>query len=282
MAKRNTLGKGLGAIFTDLVDEDGSSRPTYITCGIEELRPNAFQPRRSFSKEEISNLAESIKTNGVIQPIIVRKSGAEYEIITGERRWRAAQQAGLKQVPVVLREATDRDLAEWSLIENIQREDLNPLEEALALQRLADEFHMTHQDVAQAVGRSRAAVSNLLRLLELNEDVKERLRRGELEMGHARALAALRGGQQSELAARVVTRGLSVRDTEALVRRLLEGTRPARRDARVDPDIRRLQDDLSERLGARVSIQQGRQGKGKLVIQYSSLDELDGILEHFN
>ncbi|MCH8504666.1 MAG: ParB/RepB/Spo0J family partition protein, partial [Ectothiorhodospiraceae bacterium] len=227
--------------------------------------------------------ADSIRGQGILQPLVVRAVGEDrFEIVAGERRWRASQLAGLDRVPAIVRDIPANVALAVALIENIQREDLNPLEEALALQRLAEEFDMTHQDVADTVGRSRAAVSNLLRLLELNSDVKQRLQQGELEMGHARALAGLKGGQQSEVAARVVARGLSVRHTEALVRRLLEGQRPERRPRVLDPDIRRLQDDLSQRLGAAVQIQQGRQGKGKLVIQYSSLDELDGILEHFN
>ncbi len=283
MSKKRGLGKGLDALLGDATSTTPDDPSQLRQLPVEWLQRGRYQPRRDIDPATLQELADSIRSQGVLQPLVVRAVADErYEIVAGERRWRAAQLAGLDRVPTIVRDIPDSVALAVAVIENIQREDLNPLEEALALQRLADEFHMTHQDVAQAVGRSRAAVSNLLRLLELNEDVKERLRRGELEMGHARALAALRGGQQSELAARVVTRGLSVRDTEALVRRLLEGTRPARRDARVDPDIRRLQDDLSERLGARVSIQQGRQGKGKLVIQYSSLDELDGILEHFN
>lgn len=283
MSKKRGLGKGLDALLGDATSTTPDDPSQLRHLPVEWLQRGRYQPRRDIDPAALQELADSIRSQGVVQPLVVRALGEEqFEIVAGERRWRAAQLAGLDRVPTIVRDIPDNVALAVAVIENVQRQDLNPLEEAQALQRLADEFHMTHQDVAHAVGRSRAAVSNLLRLLDLNEDVKQRMRDGQLEMGHARALAALRGGQQSEVAARVVARGLSVRDTETLVRRLLEGTRPARRDTRVDPDIRRLQDDLSERLGARVSIQQGRQGKGKLVIQYSSLDELDGILAHFS
>lgn len=283
MSKKRGLGKGLDALLGDATSPTPDDRSQLRQLPVEWLQRGRYQPRRDIDPAPLQELADSIRSQGVLQPLVVRAVGEDsYEIVAGERRWRAAQLAGLDRVPAIVRDIPDNVALAVAVIENVQREDLNPLEEAMALQRLAEEFTMTHQEVADAVGRSRAAVSNLLRLLELNADVKQRLQQGELEMGHARALAALKGGQQSEVAARVVARGMSVRDTEALVRRLLEGKRPERRPHAVDPDIRRLQDDLSERLGARVSIQQGRQGKGKLVIQYSSLDELDGILEHFN
>ncbi|MCC5858865.1 MAG: ParB/RepB/Spo0J family partition protein [Ectothiorhodospiraceae bacterium] len=282
MSKKRGLGKGLDALLGDATSPTPDDRSYLRQLPVESLQRGRYQPRRDIDPATLQELADSIRAQGVLQPLVVRGIGEDsYEIVAGERRWRAAQLAGLDRVPVIVRDIPDRVALAVAVIENIQREDLNPLEEALALQQLAEEFAMTHQDVAEAVGRSRAAVSNLLRLLELNPDVKERLRRGELEMGHARALVSLKGGQQSEVAARVAARGMSVRETEALVRRLLEGRRPERRPRPLDPDIRRLQDDLSERLGARVSIQQGRRGKGKLVIQYSSLDELDGILAHF-
>ncbi len=282
MSKKRGLGKGLDALLGDATNPTPDHRGQLRHLPVEWLQRGRYQPRRDMDPAALQELADSIRAQGVLQPLVVRAVGEDrYEIVAGERRWRATQLAGLDRVPAIVRDIPDSVALAVAVIENIQREDLNPLEEALALQRLAEEFDMTHQDVAEAVGRSRAAVSNLLRLLELNSDVKQRLQQGELEMGHARALAGLKGGQQSEVAARVVARGMSVRETEALIRRLLEGRRPERKPRSLDPDIRRLQDDLSQRLGAAVQIQQGRQGKGKLVIQYSSLDELDGILAHF-
>ncbi len=229
-------------------------------------------------------LAESIVAQGVIQPIVVRTlQGGRYEILAGERRWRACQQAGLSEIPVVIREADEKAAMAIALIENIQRADLNPLEEASALQRLLGEFGLTHAQVAEAIGKSRATVTNLLRLLELNDDVKRALERSQLEMGHARALLGLKGPRQSAAATQVTSRGLSVRETERLVRQLQqeeeEGRGPSRKTA-IDPDVRRLQDDLADRLGAQVQIQPGNRGGGRLVIAYHSLDELDGILAH--
>jgi ParB family chromosome partitioning protein len=217
----------------------------------------------------------------VVQPIVVRPlpGGERYEIIAGERRWRASQIAGLESIPAVVREVPDQAAMAIALIENIQREDLNPIEEARALSRLIEEFALTHQETADAVGRSRAAVSNLLRLLDLAGEVRTLLENGDIEMGHARALLALQGEGQTQAARLVVARGLSVRETERLVRRMLQEPAEARVVA-ADPDTRRLQDDLAQRLGARVSIQHSARGKGQLVIQYNSLDELDGILAH--
>jgi ParB family chromosome partitioning protein len=240
--------------------------------------------------ETLSTLADSIRAQGVVQPIVVRPIGAaddhgvqRYEIIAGERRWRAAQQAGLADIPAIIRQVPDDAAIAMALIENIQRENLNPLEEAGALQRLISEFGLTHQQAAEAVGRSRAAVSNLLRLLELPPEVCERLSRRELEMGHARALLGLpQRRQQVEVAALVVRKNLSVRETEAMVRDMGQPQRPGSSapPAVVDPNIRRLQDDLSERLGATVAIEHSQAGKGRLVVKYNSLDELDGILTH--
>jgi ParB family chromosome partitioning protein len=232
--------------------------------------------------EALEELANSIRAQGVVQPIVVRPiGGGRYEIIAGERRWRATQLAGLHEIPAVVRDVPDQAAMAMALIENIQREELNPMEEAQALYRLIEEFGLTHQQTADAVGRSRASVSNLLRLLGLNEDIKRMLGNGDLEMGHARALLALSGEQQSEVARSVVGKGLSVRETERLVKRTLEGPQPgAAKEKRPDPDIHRLEQDLGERIGARVAIQHGAKGKGKLVITYNSLDELDGILEH--
>lgn len=221
----------------------------------------------------------------MIQPIVVRTlEGGRYEILAGERRWRASQQAGLSEIPVVIREADDQSAMAIALIENIQRADLNPLEEASALQRLLGEFGLTHAQIAEAIGRSRASVTNLLRLLELNDDVKRALERGQLEMGHARALLGIKGPRQSAAASQVTSRGLSVRETERLVRQIQqeeEGrSTPATRPVAIDPDVLRLQDDLADRLGAPVQIQPGNRGGGRLVIAYHSLDELDGILAH--
>jgi ParB family chromosome partitioning protein len=234
--------------------------------------------------ESLEDLADSIRAQGVVQPILVRPVGAGgYEIIAGERRWRAAQLAGLQEVPVVVRDMDDRAAIAVALIENIQRENLNPLEEARALERLIEEFDMTHQQAAEAVGRSRTAVTNILRLLDLGEAVKAMVQRGELEMGHARALLALEGRVQAEAAHQVVSHGLSVRATERLVKKLLtDATEPDREaaPARRDPDLVHLEQGLSDRLGAPVQVQHNQKGKGKLIISYSSLDELDGILEH--
>ncbi|MCG6940924.1 MAG: ParB/RepB/Spo0J family partition protein [Thiohalocapsa sp.] len=242
-----------------------------------------YQPRREFDPDGLRELADSIASQGVLQPIVVRPVvGDRYEIVAGERRWRASQQAGLNDIPVVVREVNEQTALAIALIENIQREDLAPLEEAGALQRLQEEFGLTHQQVAEAVGKSRTTVTNLLRLQELGAETKSLLDAGRLEMGHARALLGLKGDTQTLAARQVVARGLSVRETERLVRRLQgeEGGAPRNRSAAEDPDIRRLQDDLAERLGARVAIQHGSKGAGKLVIAYNSLDELDGILGH--
>src|SRR5579862_7675844 len=258
---------------------------------LDLLQRGKYQPRVDMRAETLVALAESIKAQGVIQPIVVRPVGApdergvqRYEIIAGERRWRAAQQAGLRDIPAVIRPVNDEAAIAVALIENIQREDLNPLEEARALQRLILEFGLTHQQAADAVGRSRAAVSNLLRLLELPPEVCERVERRELEMGHARALLALSGvRQQTEVALLVVRKSLSVRETESLVRRLTQPSQPeaaAPGNGAVDPNIRRLEDELRERLGARVHIKHARAGHGQLVIRYNTLDELDGILSH--
>jgi len=264
------------------VDEVGERLTTLPLDLIERGR---YQPRRDFDPEALRELADSIAAQGVIQPILVRtKGGGRYEILAGERRWRAAQQAGLDEIPVVIREADEQAAMAIALIENIQRADLNPLEEATALQRLLGEFGLTHAQIATAIGKSRASVTNLLRLLELNDDVKRALERSQLEMGHARALLGLKGPRQSAAASQVIARGLSVRETERLVRQLQqeEEVRPAAppRTPTLDPDVRRLLEDLSDRLGAKVEIQPGVRGSGRLVIAYHSLDELDGILAH--
>lgn len=261
------------------------------SLSLDLLSPGTYQPRRDMHKETLEELADSIKAQGVLAPISVRPlAGAggpvRYEIIAGERRWRAAQIAGLDVIPVVVRDVDDEAAAAIALIENLQREDLNPLEEAEGFRRLIEEFDLTHQDTARAVGKSRAAVSNLIRLLDLPPEVRELLSRGMLDMGHARALLALSGARaQTDAARQVVARGLSVRDTEALVRRLRTGGTGKGGSAggngkTLDPDIRRLQDELQGKLGAKVAIQHSAKGNGKLVISYNSVDELDGILAH--
>lgn len=250
---------------------------------VEWLQRGKYQPRRDMRQDALEELAASIKSQGVMQPIVVRAvSKDRFEIVAGERRWRAAQLAGLAEVPVLVRDIADETAMAMALIENIQREDLNPMEEALALLRLQKEFELTHQEIGELVGKSRSAVSNLLRLTSLREEVQRMLENGDIEMGHARALLALPADQQSQAAAIIVSKGLSVRQTESMVRRLLqEANNPGNKVATgIDPDIRKLQDDLSERLGAAVALQHGAKGKGKLVIKYNSLDELDGILNH--
>jgi len=254
---------------------------------VDLLQRGKYQPRVDMRPESLQELADSIRAQGVVQPIIVRPLNGvagqppRYEIIAGERRWRAAQIAGLHEIPAVIRRVPDEAAVAMSLIENIQRENLNPLEEARALERLIREFDMTHQTAADAVGRSRAAVSNLLRLLELAEEVKERVERRELEMGHARAILALSDQRrQAEVAALVAKKRLSVRETEALVRRMLEHGQSVPEPAKPDPNITKLEGELSEKLGAKVTVQHAQSGKGKLVIAYHSLDELDGILAH--
>ena len=287
--KKRGLGRGLDALLGGGVQpqqegEGGGVEGELRQLPVDMIRRGKYQPRTDMRPETLEELADSIRAQGVVQPIVVRPVGEDqYEIIAGERRWRAAQLAGLHELPAVIRRVPDQAAMAMALIENIQRENLNPMEEALALQRLIEEFGLTHQMAAEAVGRSRAAVTNLLRLFDLNEDVKALVERRELEMGHARALLGLQGTAQSEAARQVVARGLSVRETEQMVRRL-QHQRPAKEGRQttpaVDPDIRRLQEELAERLGAPVRFQHNASGKGRLVIQYSSLEELEGILGH--
>ena len=283
--KRRGLGRGLDALLKDVPGQENDDSQHVAERGelrnipLDLLERGRYQPRSNFDPASLQELADSIRAQGVVQPIVVRPERAgRYEIIAGERRWRAAQLAGMGAVPALVRDLPDDAIVAVALIENIQREDLNPLEEAGALKRLTGEFGMTHQEVANAVGRSRASVSNLLRLLELAEEVKDLIDARRLEMGHARALLALDAPRQVEAARRVVAKKLSVRETENFVRRLLsdsESPKPATKD----PNTRRLQDDLSAKLGAEVRIQHDKAGKGRLVIRYNSLDELDGILE---
>lgn len=278
--KKPRLGRGLDALL-DATLKSSPGRDNLRNIPIELLQRGKYQPRTRMDKQALVELANSIRAQGVVQPIVVRElDNGNYEIIAGERRWRAAQLAELETIPANVRKVPDEAAIAISLIENVQREDLNPLEEATALQRLIDEFGMTHQQIADHIGRSRVAVTNLLRLLTLNEDVRELLGEGRIDMGHARALLALSGGAQSQIARQVAQQELSVRATEALVRRRLR--QPAGRKARrpgLDPDIRALQEELSERLGTRVRISHKRNGRGTLIIDYSSADELEGILE---
>ncbi|MDZ4261618.1 MAG: ParB/RepB/Spo0J family partition protein [Pseudomonadota bacterium] len=263
------------------IDAGGPGAAILKKLPVDLMQRGKYQPRLDMHPETLQELADSIKAQGVVQPIVVRPiDGKRYEIIAGERRWRASQMAGLHEVPCIIRDVPDQAAMAMALIENIQREDLNPMEEAGALLRLIQEFELTHQQTADAVGRSRAAVSNLLRLLELEDEVKTMLEHGDMEMGHARALLALAGEQQRSAARTVVAKGMSVRETEQLVRRLQAESGGQKPVVREDPDIRQLQDELSQRIGAAVKFQHGASGKGKLVIQYSSLDELDGILAH--
>jgi ParB family chromosome partitioning protein len=285
-AKKRGLGRGLDALLatSQTGKSTGSELPEHESelqkLPIEFLQPGKYQPRKDMSSEALEDLASSIRSQGIIQPIVVRRiSEDKYEIIAGERRWRASQIAQLDVIPCLIKDVPDESAVAIALIENIQREDLNAMEEAQALDRLMVEFELTHQEVATAVGKSRTTVTNLLRLNNLNEDVKLLLEHGDIEMGHARALLALEGDTQNEAAQIVSGKGLTVRDTENLVRRLLE---PAKEKvvAKEDPDVQRLQTELSENLGAPVSIAHNAKGKGKLVINFSSLDQLDGILRH--
>lgn len=297
-AKKTGLGRGLDALLGPQDTQVSATAESELAVvppaplhggGLRDLpvdlmRRGRYQPRGSMDPDALEELAASIRVHGVLQPIVVRPLDTEpgyFEILAGERRWRAAQLAQLQEVPVIIRQdVPDAVAVAVALIENIQRENLNPLEEARAIQRLIEEFGLTHQAAAEQIGRSRAAVSNLLRLLDLGTETKDLVESGDLEMGHARALLALGDlARQAEAARSVASRGMSVRETERLVKRILAGkTKP--KSGKLDPDIRRLQDDLSEKLGARVSIRHTSRGSGKLEVSYNSLDELDGILAH--
>ena len=287
--KKPVLGRNLSSMLsqTTLQQVQGGSRDELRHLPLDLIRPGRYQPRSVFDQEKLSELADSIRAQGVVQPVVVRPLGGNegFELIAGERRWRAAQIAGLERIPAVVRDVPDEVSVAMALIENIQREDLNPLEEATALRRLIDDFSMTHQEAADAVGRSRAAVSNLLRLLELMQEVKDMIDLRLIEMGHARALLSLDNDLQVQAAREVVRKRLSVRDTENLVRRLQQSRQrngKSQGQRRVDPDILRLQNELGEALGARVHIQHQASGKGKLVISYNNADEFQGILERLD
>lgn len=279
MAKVKGLGRGLDALLgTD--EEAGSGGETLVSLPLDQLQPGRFQPRARIGQEGLAELAESIKAQGVMQPILARPIGAgRYEIVAGERRWRAARMAGLAAVPTLVRDVPDRHALAIALIENLQREDLNPLDEAMGIKRLTEEFGMTHAEAAEAMGRSRAAITNALRLLELAPPVQELLREGKLDMGHARALLALPALRQIDLAREAVARQLSVRQVEKRVAGLT--ARPtARPRTRNDRDVARLEEDLSGQLGTTVSIRTGaKPGSGRLVIHYSSLEQLDVFLD---
>ncbi|MBP9956126.1 MAG: ParB/RepB/Spo0J family partition protein [Pseudomonas sp.] len=284
--KKRGLGRGLDALLGGtsvkaLQDQAVRAAGQELhNLPLEALQRGKYQPRRDMDPQALDELAQSIRSQGLMQPVVVRPlEGERYEIIAGERRWRACQLAGLERIPALVREVSDEAAIAMALIENIQRENLNPVEEAMALQRLQQEFHLTQQQVADAVGKSRVTVANLLRLIALPEEVKTLLARGDLEMGHARALLGLPGERQVEGARQVVARGLTVRQTEALVRQWLSG-KVESEAVKADPDILRLEQRLAERLGAAVEIRHGQQGKGQLVIRYGSLDELQGVLAH--
>ena len=278
MAILKGLGRGLDAL---LAGDEVRADDTPSELPVAALVPGRFQPRTHMDSQSLAELADSIRAQGLIQPILVRPvDGAKYEIIAGERRWRASQLAGLTQVPVVIRAVPDKSALAMALIENIQREDLNPLEEAAGIQRLIDEFDMTHDLAAQAVGRSRSAVTNLLRLLNLSKAVQELLMQGKIEMGHARALLAVSGARQAELAHQIVSRALSVREAEQLVSRSGTLTRRApRKQPRKDRDLQALEEELSVILGTTVVVKTARNGRGTLTIDYASLDQLDNFLQ---
>ena len=293
-ARKKRLGRGLDALLSKPVAETLAIAGVQSSEGLQQipvdlLRRGQYQPRVDIRQDTLEDLAESIRAQGVVQPIIARPIGKDgnvqrYEIVAGERRWRAAQMAGLEAIPAIVRDVPDETAIAMALIENIQREDLNPLEESRALDRLIREFELTHAEAAKAVGRSRAAVTNLLRLQELSDKVKPMLEARQLEMGHARALLSISNAvQQHDAARQVVKKGMSVRETERLVRRMLDNAgkkQPAKPASTGNADIRRLEIEISEKLGAKVQIDHTKKGSGKLVIGYHNLDELDGILKH--
>ena len=297
MTAKKKLGKGLDALLSVGSTQTMASllgrpknKPVSVSADrdgdmkhvpIELIQRGKYQPRTDMHEEALQELANSIRVQGIMQPIVIRPiSSDKYEIIAGERRWRACQIVGLDTIPAIIKPVGDEAAIAMSLIENIQRENLNPIEEAMALKRLQDEFELTQQEVADAVGKSRTSVTNLIRLIGLSIDVRHMLEHGDLEMGHARALLSLPDIQQSEAARTVVGRGLSVRQTESLVRRLIAGDGEAKASKLVDPDIKNLEENLAEKLGTQVMIQHSAKGKGRLVLKYNSLDELDGILAH--
>jgi len=277
MNKPKGLGRGLDALLG--ADDSAARKDSMATLPVGSIRPGKYQPRTRMDQQALAELAASIRVQGLMQPLLVRPLGGnQYELIAGERRWRAAQLAGLTEVPVLVRDVPDSAALAMALIENIQREDLNPIEEATGVQRLIEEFRMTHEQAADAVGRSRSATTNLLRLLKLAKPVQAMLMQGALEVGHARALLPLEGARQIEAANRIVARGLSARESEALAARLARGS-IGRRKQRTDRDLARLEEEISQRLGTTVQIRPGRKGSGTIVIKYSGLDHLDRLLK---
>ncbi|NLY14316.1 MAG: ParB/RepB/Spo0J family partition protein [Gammaproteobacteria bacterium] len=284
--KKRGLGRGLDALLSSATANTLQEQTVQADSNelqhlsLDSIQRGKYQPRGDMDQTSLEELAQSIKAQGVMQPIVVRLVAKNtYEIIAGERRWRASKLAGLETVPALVRDVSDEAAIAMALIENIQREDLNPVEEAIALQRLQKEFELTQQEVANAVGKSRASVANLLRLIGLPEEVKTLLAHGDLEMGHARALLGLPQDQQVEAARHVVAKGLTVRQTEALVRNML-ADKPVKEKVAIDPDVKRLEQKLAERLGTQVQIKHGQKGKGQLVISYGTLEELQGVLAH--
>jgi len=288
MAKKRGLGKSLDALLVGslpvaeeepMPNEDVKERLGMVS--VDLIQPGKYQPRRDTNPDALDDLASSIKSQGVIQPIIIRKIDATmHEIVAGERRWRAAQLAGLREIPAIVRDLADESASAIALIENIQRENLNAIEEAIALKRLLDDFSMTHNQVAEAVGRSRASVTNLMRLLALADEVKTMLQHGDIEMGHARALLTLAPDAQVDAAQMIVNKSLSVRESEELVKKMQEPQLPDMPKS-IDPDVRRLQEDLTDKIKMSVSIHHNAKGKGKLVVKYKNLSELDAILSYF-
>ncbi len=288
--KKRGLGRGLDALLggggvtkEHIIKQKSESE--FHNVPVEFIQPGAYQPRIDMHSEALEELANSIKAQGIVQPIVIRavadstnNGDQKYEIIAGERRWKAAQIAGLSKIPAIIRDVSDKAAIAMALVENIQREELNPIEESTALKRLIDEFNMTHQMAANAVGRSRAAVSNLLRLLELETGTRQLLENGDLEMGHARALLGIKGVEQNHTAQHIVNQGLSVRETERLVKKILNPK--AMMEKKQDPNITHLQSNLSDKLGAKVLFQHNTKGQGKMVIHYNNIDELEGIIKH--
>jgi ParB family chromosome partitioning protein len=289
VVKKRGLGRGLDALigaasFGQAATEaqPGARQEELRSLPVDLVQRGRFQPRRDFNPDALEELANSIRAQGLMQPIVVRPIGGErYEIIAGERRWRAAQMAGLGEIAVIVRDVPDEAAIAMALIENIQREDLNAIEEAVALQRLQQEFGLTHEQIAEAVGKSRTTVTNIMRLLGLAPEVRDHLEARRLEMGHGRALLTLPPEQQVIVAREVLEKDLTVRDTEALVRRMQAPARPAPPPAAENADIRRLERELSEIVGAAIAIEHKAGGKGRMVINYASLDQLDGILRYF-
>jgi len=277
LSARQALGKGLGALIPDKPLAEGEGKKSFFTCGIEEIQPNPFQPRKTFNEEPLQELVQSIREKGILQPLVVRRKGERYELIAGERRWRAAQKAGIKEVPILVRNVSESELLELSLIENIQREDLNPIEEAEAYKGLAEQFHLTQEDISQKVGKDRATVANALRLLKLPPEIKQSLAEGKVTVGHARALLGLDSPEKQRAAWRkVLSGGLSVRQTENLIKRLRPKTSAGA--AKSTPEWESLVDELQRSLGTRVRIV-GRKKRGRIEIDFYSPEELERILD---